>query len=90
MGRHNAVRVFTANRQAAAFQMSDAFVQHLTGGAVINGQLHTDAVDLQIADHEAVEQAQRKIGEYIYRSDIAINAAIGFIMVFIIFFRMKC
>ena len=51
MGRHNTMGIFTADRKATALQVAYALIEHLIGGAVVDGKLHTNTVNFQVANH---------------------------------------
>ena len=59
MGRNDRVGAGTAHRQAGAFQMAGRHLQHAVAGAVVDGQLHADLGDRDVAHDSGSGHIQR-------------------------------
>ena len=59
VGRDHRMGALAAHRQAGAFQMACRHLQHSVAGAVIDGQLHTDLFNGDVAHNAGAGHVQR-------------------------------
>ena len=61
MRRDDGVGAAAAHRQAGAFQMTCRHLQHAIAGAVVDGQLHTDLFNGDVAHNAGAGHIQRGV-----------------------------